>query len=150
MAARHFVRAGFVVAALSVAGASNLHADQVTNEECTEAWESSPAYGTCKSGTSSAEAGNECWVDADCEYDGNPVYWSLVRPVDEISQLNNCEGEPTVSECSDDEEEQEEEQTLEEQCTEAWESSAGSMPIATTRVKPCPGPSSGRWMRFPS
>ena len=49
--------------------------------------------------------------------------WSLVRPLDEISQLSNCEGEPTVGECSDDEEEQEEEQTLEEACREAWESS---------------------------
>ena len=134
MAARHFVRAGFVVAALSVAGASNLHANQVTNEECTEAWESSAASASC-TGTAQAEYGNDCWVDADCDNAGVTVPWSVVRPLDEISQLSNCDGEPAVGECSGDEEPSEEpEQTLDEQCTEAWESSAASATCTGTSL----------------
>ncbi len=115
----------FVAVALMMFGAADVRAE-VTDEQCADAWAESEASATCTDTTAVADLGDECSIETTCDKEGYPTPASIIRPLEDISELRACLATLTVGPCDGLPPEDPPEPTPQEQCEEAFASSPAS------------------------
>ncbi len=134
LTARSLGTGAFIAVALLVFGAADLRAE-ITDEQCADAWAESEASATCTDTTAVVDVGDECSIETTCDKEGFPTPASIIRPLEDISELRACLATLTVGPCDGLPPEDPPEPTPQEQCEEAWAESEASATCTDTTAE---------------